>query len=249
MKSIALLTALLAFTAAASAAVTETFKQSYPLAADGTVHLDNVNGDIDIVAWDKPEVAVEAEKRAKNDEQLKRIEIIVDAQPAKLSIKTKYAKHTGWSLFGNNEGSVRYKLMVPAGARLDKIDSVNSDIGVTNVHASVNLNTVNGSITATGLTNDARLESVNGSLRAQFATIERAHDIHLESVNGRLEVTLPKGANATLKTETVNGSSSVDQPIKLSHSGKHDMAGEIGSGAGPTISLETVNGGISVREK
>ena len=249
MKSIALLTALLAITAAARAAVTETFKQSYPLTADGTVHLDNLNGDIDIVAWDKPEVAVEAEKRAKNDEQLKRIEIMVDAQPAKLSIKTKYAKHAGWSLFGHNEGAVRYKLMVPAGARLDKIDSVNSAIGVTNVHGAVNLNTVNGGITATGLTADARLESVNGSLRAQFASFTQVRSIHLESVNGRLEITLPKGANATLKTESVNGSSSVDQPIKLSHSGKHDLAGEIGSGGGPTILLETVNGGITVREK
>ena len=61
------------------------------------------------------------------------------------------------------------------------------------IHGPVKLHTVNGSISAADLSADAQLESVNGSLRAQFDSIERVHDIHLESVNGRAEVTLPKG--------------------------------------------------------
>lgn len=51
MKSRTLLcTAVFALTTVAYATVTESFKQTYPLAADGTVHLDNVNGDITITA-------------------------------------------------------------------------------------------------------------------------------------------------------------------------------------------------------
>ena len=46
----ALILTSLVLVAAARASVTETFKQTYPLNADGTVHLENVNGDIDIVA-------------------------------------------------------------------------------------------------------------------------------------------------------------------------------------------------------
>jgi hypothetical protein len=250
MKSIVLLTALLGFSALTRASVTETFTHTYPLAADGVVQLDNVNGDIDIAAWDKAEVSVEAVKRAKDDDELHRVEISIDIEPSRLVIKTKFAKKSGWSWFGNwNNASVRYKLMVPAGVRLDKISSVNSDITVTGVHGAMKLSTVNGGITATGLMADARLESVNGSLRATFASLEQVRDVKLESVNGRTEVTLPKGASASIKTSTVNGSSSVDQPIKLSHSGKHNLSGEIGSATGPTITLETVNGGIAVREK
>src|SRR4051812_34231982 len=159
MKTPALLltTALLAFAPGAGASVTENFKQTYPLDANGTVHLDNVNGDIDIVAWDKAEVSLEAEKKGKTDADLAKVTLEIDSSPAKLSIKTKYAKD-GW--FGNVNASVRYKLMVPAGARLQKIDSVNSDINVTGVRGSVDLDTVNGKITARGLANDARLDSV-----------------------------------------------------------------------------------------
>ena len=249
MKSIALLTTLLAFTISARASVTETFKQAYPLTADGVVQLENVNGDIEITAWDKAEVSLEAVKRSKDSDGLKLIEIVIDAQPAQLTVKTKFPKHTGWSLFGNNDDSVRYKLNVPAGARLEKIETVNSDITVTGVHGPVRLVTVNGSLTATGLQADARLDSVNGSLRAEFTAMEHVREVKLSSVNGRLEVTLPKGASASIRTSSVNGGSSVAQPIKLSHSGSHQLAGDIGSSAGPHIELDTVNGGIAVKEK
>ncbi len=248
LRLLCIASAALFSAALARASVTETFKQSYPLAADGVVKLENINGDIDITAWDKPEVALVAEKRARDDDGLKRIEIEIDAQPDRLAIKTRYVKKSSW-FFGNwNEGSVRYSLRVPAGARLDKIDAVNSGITVSGVHGSVNLESVNGGIRASGLRNDARLESVNGSLRADFDSLASVQHVKLESVNGRAEVTIPRGASASIKTSSVNGGTKIDQPIKLSHSGRHDLSGDIGTG-GPQITLETVNGSIAVREQ
>ena len=249
MKSTLLLLALLSLVTVARASVTETFTHTYALNPDGVIHLDNVNGDIDITGWDKAEVSLVAEKRARNDDELKRIEIIIEDSPARLVIKTKYSKQGSWHFFGNwNDASVHYKLMVPAGARLDKIDSVNSNITVDGVKGTVNLETVNGRIRASGLMADAKIESVNGGLRADFASLENVHDVKLESVNGGAEVGLPKGANASLRTSSVNGGSSIDQPIKLHKSGRHSLSGEIGTG-GPRIEIETVNGGISIRER
>ena len=248
MKSATLLfaAALLALAPATHASVTKSFKQSYPLAADGTVHLENINGDIDIVAWDKAEVSLEAEKNGKTDEDLRKVTLEIDSSPVKLSIKTKYAKKSGW-FSGSVNASVRYKLMVPAGVRLQKIDSVNSDITVTGVRGAVNLDTVNGSITATGLAADARLDSVNGSLRAEFASLDGVSEVKLDSVNGRASVTLPKGASARIDADSVNGRVSVDQQIRLGKARRHSLTGEIGSG-GPNISIETVNGEIAIRE-
>ena len=235
----------LVLVAAARASVTESFKQTYPLNADGTVHLENINGDIAIVAWDKAEVSLEAEKKGRTDADLAKITLEIDSSPAKLRLKTKYAK-TG--LFGNVNASVRYKLMVPAGARLEKIDSVNSAITVTGVRGSVNLDVVNGSITATGLAANARLDSINGSLHAEFATLEGVTKVKLDSVSGAVSVTLPKDAGARIDADTVNGRISVDQPVKLGKVGRRSFAGQIGTD-GPEIELETVNGSISIKEK
>jgi DUF4097 and DUF4098 domain-containing protein YvlB len=249
MKTTSLLfaAALLALVPTARASVTETVNKTFPLDRDGTVHLDNVNGNIEIVAWDKAEVSVEAEKKARNDEDLHRVTIEFDSVPAKLTIKTKYERKGGW--FSNNvDASVRYKLMVPAGAHLQKIDGVNSDITVTGVQGPVDLDTVNGRISAAGLAADARLDSVNGSLSAGFASLEHVTKVKLDSVNGRTSVTLPKGAGARIAADSVNGSVSIDQPVKLGKVRRHSLAGEIGSG-GPDISLETVNGSISIKEQ
>jgi DUF4097 and DUF4098 domain-containing protein YvlB len=247
LPALLLTAAFLVAATAARATETESIKQTYPLAADGTLHLENVNGDITITAWDKPEVSLEAEKRANNTENLAKITLEIEATPAKLSIKTKYPK-TGWFKSGNN-ASVRYRLMVPAGIRLQKIDSVNSDITVTGVEGAVNLDTVNGTIAATGLKADARLDSVNGSLRAEFASLENVHEVKLDSVNGRAEVTLPKGASAEIEADSVNGRVSIDQSIRLGKVGRRALSGSIGNGPGPRIVLDTVNGGIAIKEK
>lgn len=241
----ALVLTSLVLVAAARASVTESFKQTYPLNADGTIHLENVNGDIDIAAWDKNEVSLEAEKKGRTDEDLTKVTLEIDSSPSKLRIKTKYAK-TG--LFGNINASVRYKLMVPAGARLAKIDTVNSDITVTGVRGPVDLDIVNGSITATGLAANARLDSVNGRLRAEFASLEGVTEVKLDSVNGSVSVTLPKDAGARIDADTVNGRISVDQSVKLGKVGRRTFTGQIGAG-GPEINLETVNGSISIKEK
>jgi hypothetical protein len=50
------------------ATVTEKFAQTYPLAADGIVRIDNVNGFVEVVGWDRNEVSLEAEKRAPDED-------------------------------------------------------------------------------------------------------------------------------------------------------------------------------------
>ncbi|HET7537036.1 MAG TPA: DUF4097 family beta strand repeat-containing protein [Candidatus Didemnitutus sp.] len=242
----------LAFTAAllltaAHAKVTETIKQSYPLAADGVIYLDNVNGSIKIVAWDKAEVSLEAEKNGKTDDDLKRITMEVDAQPAKLTIKTKYQKNGAFH-GGYPNGGVDYTLRVPANATLQKIDSVNSNITVTGVKGAMTLVTVNGAIKAQDAAAASKFETVNGSVDVEYDTMPVTGKIELESVNGSTTITVPKGAGFDLKASSVNGRASCALPITLTKSGGHHLKGHVGTG-GPSVELETVNGSLSVETK
>src|SRR6266542_1460 len=69
--------------------VREEFRQTYPLDKQGKVRLDNVNGDVRIVTWDREEIKVEAIKRAKKQEHLDEVKIEVDAKADRIRIKTK----------------------------------------------------------------------------------------------------------------------------------------------------------------
>ena len=243
---VCLATLAFSFLATVHASVTEPFSQTCPLDPKGSISLNNMNGPVEIVGWDKSEVSINAIKETSNEEGLKRIQIKVDSTPDQLVIKTEYEKT--WKFWATFQANVHYTLHVPAGARLDKINTVNANITVTGVHGYVNLDTVNGSIHASGLMANARLDSVNGHLSAEFDSLDLAQHVKLESVNGRVEIVLPKGAGASISTRSVNGSTHVDQAIRLEKSGHLGVSGQIGTG-GPVITLETINGSIAVKEK
>ncbi len=245
MKPTALLcSALLALASTASAKVTEKFSQSYPLDANGTIHLENVNGSVEIIAWDKAEVSLQAEKSANNAEGLARIHLKIESSAHRLQIKTEHEMK--WKFWDNMNAQVHYTLMVPAGVSLEKIDVVNSSIHVTGVKGSVNLDTVNGNIDAEGLTGPGAFETVNGSITAAYTSLAAHPEISLETVNGSCTLVLPADAAFRLATETVNGRTSCDFPITLEKSGKHEMRGTV-NGGGSDVKMESVNGGLSVK--
>jgi len=240
----ALLALSLAAAASLSATVTEKFSQTYPLTADGTVSLSSVNGTIEIVGWDKNEVSVEAEKIASNDDGLKRMEIIVDATPDHVAIKTKLEKK--WFSFSFNRAEIRYTLRVPRAAALKKIDVVNADVHVRDVKGYVDLDTVNGFIDADGLACGGRFDTVNGSIRAAFIEVSAKDRITLDTVNGSATVILPANAAFTLKADSVNGRISCDYPITIGKTGRHHLTGNV-NGGGAEVVLDSVNGGLAVR--
>jgi len=244
MKTFLTLALVSALTVAASAKVTEKFSQTYPLAANGTVHVENVNGSVEIVAWDKAEVSVEAEKSANNDEALARIHLKIESGPTRLKIKTEHERT--WKFWDSANAQVHYKLMVPAGASLDKIDVVNSNILVTGVKGSVNLDTVNGSIEAKELAGPGRFDTVNGSIVVAYTALPpHADEISLDTVNGSCTLKLPADASFRLDADTVNGHVSCAFPITLEKSGKHDLRGSVANG-GTKVKLDSVNGSLAI---
>ena len=243
MKSLLTLLAFSVLTLGTAAKVTEKFSQTYPLAANGTISLDNVNGSIEIMAWDKAEVSFEAEKRAKDDEALSHLHLKIESTASRLTIKTEYEKQ--WKFWKNAQAEVHYKLMVPAGVSLDKIDVVNASIHVSGVKGYVNLDSVNGSIEADGLAGASRFDTVNGSITIAYATLPPAEDISLDTVNGSCTLRLPANAAFHLDADTVNGHVSCDFPITLEKSGRHTLRGTVNGGTSK-VKLDSVNGGLTV---
>jgi len=247
MNTRIILLPLLALATALPAKVTEKFTEILPLSAHGALRLDNVNGDVDIEAWDKNEVSIEAEKSARNEDYLKKIEIRIDAKPDRIVIETVIPK-TGRKWFENAQYAVRYRLRVPAGVSLEKIDVVNSDLTVTGVRGRVNLDTVNGSIDAKGLRADGVFDTVNGGIRAAYDSLDGVKKIDLDTVNGSATITLPANSSASLIADSINGSIACDFPIKLKRSSRSYLSGKIGSAEGPAIRLDSINGGLKIRE-
>lgn len=235
---------------AASAKVTEKFSQTYPLSAGGKVSLGNMNGDVEIVAWDRPEVSVEAEKSAKDDEALKRIEIIVEADKDRVTIKTKHHRDTerSWWNRGNQAGSVRYTLRVPAELASLKVEVMNSNVTTERVRGDVKIATMNGRVRATGLTGDTSIDTMNGRIFASFDKVGAGQKLSLDTMNGSCEVELPADASAHVVAGTMNGRVSSELPMTIERSSRRSLRGNIGKGEA-SLTLDSMNGSLKLRAR
>ncbi len=235
---LALLTAL-----PTQAEVRQEFHKTVPLAANGTVSLDNVNGGVEITGWNRNEVQIDAVKTASDQQKLDNLTIDVNAGGNSVEIKTKYPEH----LFNNNPGSVQYTLHVPEHARIEKINLVNGSLTARKLTGEINANLVNGKVKASDLIGEADLATVNGSIDAIYNSLKDVREIKLKSVNGSVNLTLPPSPNADVDASVVNGSITTEFPLTIKgHLVGKSMSGTLGSG-GVHIELNNVNGSIHLQ--
>jgi len=246
MKTLTLLLAGLTaatFARAESSSATEKFSQTYAVSAQAELSLSNANGPVEIVAWDKNEIAVDAEKRAANSEDLAKIHIDVDASPTRVEIKTNNERT--WWFINNVNGSVHYTIHVPATLALCNIHVVNSTITINDVRGQIKAHTVNGGVHVTGITAFAELNTVNGNIDATLAPDKTDLVVTASTVNGSCQLSLPAILAATIHGQTVNGNIKCALTLTDLESSRHSINGRIGAGDKGKIDVSTVNGGIT----
>lgn len=222
----------------------EEFHKTYQLSADGRVSLQNINGAVKIVGWDKNIVQLDAVKTADTREKLQEAQIAVDATASSIKIKTEYPHRDNY----NNPASVQYTLQVPRRARIDSVRAVNGAVSVHGVQGFINASSVNGEVKGAQLSGEVKLSSVNGRVFADVAQ-SSSNPIELNAVNGSVELMLPSDANAELSASTVHGNISNGFEIPVRHArftGGSNLQAKLGSGL-TRVKLSTVNGSIRLQ--
>ncbi len=237
-----LLGAILAAAPVFAADFNERFEKTYPVSSNPRVSLSNVNGSVEISGWDRNEVQVLATKHANTQEKLARLQIVVNASKDSVSIKTEMPSGNN-----NNPGSVDYEIRVPRTASLDKVDTVNGSVEVNGIKGNVRISSVNGKVMGRALTADMELSTVNGVVDCEAAELSGSNRVKLSTVNGSVELTLPRDASARLTANTVNGhiSSNMGLPVKNHFPVGSSLDTTLGSGSA-RVELNSVNGGISI---
>ena len=232
---------------------TEVFEQSYPLNPNGRVSVSNVNGSIVVEAWDRNEVKLTATKIADSKETLQDVDIQVDARPDYFSVEADYDE-LKWNDRTDKDRhrriEVQFKLSVPRTAALNEVETVNGSVMVSNFVNFTKISAVNGNVTAGNLRGAANLSTVNGEVTADFDRLEAGSKINLSTVNGRVNLTIPSDANATLRADSLNGNITNDfgLPVRKGEYVGRDLYGRVGTGE-VQIKLNSVNGPLAILRK
>lgn len=232
--------------AAVSQDETEVTEQVFPINADGKIEVSNINGSIEIEAWDRSEVKLVSKKVANSRERLSDIEVKVTSSAERLKVEVDYKRWQGKWVKGDSL-YVNFSMMVPRNAVLDDIETVNGGVKVLGTENVTKVSAVNGSVRGSELRGNVQLETVNGSVIAEFKTVTAGSAVSLNTVNGSAEIRVPSNADITVKADSVNGSitNGFGLPVKKGQYTGRYLYGRVGTGSS-MIKLNSVNGSLKI---
>ena len=228
------------------------FTQTLPLNADGRFSLDEINGRVEIHGWSSNAALVSAVIHGKNSEVVNAVNVKVDSTASEVKVHTDDPSRNGavsfWQALKQKDRnvSVDYIVQVPEAASLREISSVNGKLNIDGVLGDITVSTVNGETVVSNANRNLKLSTVNGRISAQMDSLDNAQSVSLDSVNGKLELSLPANASAHVSVDTLNGHiTSEFSSLVSKRQGPigNKLDGNVGAGSA-TVKASTVNGAV-----
>jgi DUF4097 and DUF4098 domain-containing protein YvlB len=193
------------------------FHQTYPLQPGAKLNLENVNGSVEITAWDQNTLDVSATRYADSQELLDQLKIDVSVSSGGALIRTLPPTQPG------NAG-VKYVIKAPRRVELTEIRTTNGSVRIDGLEAGANLRTTNGAVQATKTRGKLQIATSNGSVQIQ----DVEGDTEVQTSNGAVQASAIRGPVAAT---TSNGNVKVD----------------LEDSRGGPITLKTSNGGVELK--
>lgn len=248
--------ALVAAAPAFAVQIEERFDRTYDLGAGGSIAVANVNGSVQVEAWDRDEVRVEAVKKVKSGSRSKaedvmgKVEVAVEQRGSHLEIDTKVPRNgdsgfLDWLVGNDSSAQVTYQIHVPRSTDVE-VDTVNGKVRITGVAGRVEANTTNGGIEMADLRGSVQAGTTNGGIDVELTEVADGRDMRLSTTNGGISLRLPRDVRASVDADTTNGGIDIDGlRADVRSRGRRHVDADL-NGGGPEIRLTTTNGGIRI---
>ncbi len=221
---------------AAPAAAQQTITKRATVAPDVTIEVSNVQGGVEISAWDKDEVELVAELESAKDE------LEFEATPRKVSIEVDRPQ----SHYGRDQEDAYLTLRVPRGARLE-VDTVSAEITVAGVRGQQTLQSVSGQVSTQAFDAPVSASAVSGEVIVTGNGGKAA--VTTENVSGTSTVT---GVRGSFSGEVVSGeiqatiAAATDVDV---NSVSGDIALNVELAPAGEVDMETVSGTLTLKLK
>lgn len=194
----------------------ERIEKTFTAGAEAALTLENIIGDIHLIAWDRPEVHVVATQRGRTQ-----AEIEMNQEGDHVMVRT----HDRWLgsflrwLGGERPPIVDYTVEVPAGCKV-RVSEVDGLVALAGLRRQARLSLVSGRAQAEDLEGEvevslvsARLEGKNLRGRAALKTVSgdiglegcRFEALNVDTVSGRVQVATPLAPQGRYRCHSVSG--------------------------------------------
>lgn len=202
------------------------------------------NGGVEVTGWDADTVGLTARVQADGytqdeaDDLARHITVSVSGSTVSVDGPST-RRHAGWG--------VEIVLYVPHRSDLT-IHTQNGPIAVTDVNGTMDLVSVNGPLSLEGVAGDVHARAQNGPVDVALkGSAWDGKGLDAETVNGPVDLAIPKAYSANLETGTVNGPWDLRMPLTVTLMGRapRHITTKLGSGGAP-VRVVTTNGPVTV---
>lgn len=242
----------------------EEFREVHAFPSGGRLYLENFNGRVEILGWDRESAEITGTKYAASPEARDALRIDVVASGDSIRIRTVRPSDRR----GNMGAS--YVIQVPRRTSLERIQTSNGRVRVSGIEGAARLITSNGAIQVEGLDGGLEAKTSNGSIKATLGRLEARMPLRLSTSNGSVELTvdelrdnpvdvstsngsitvrLPQDIAAELRARTSNGSVNSEFEVATTGSTSRTRLDGAIRGGGPLVDLRTSNGAIRLLKR
>lgn len=205
-----------------------------------------INGRVEVAGQaGLDEIIIDGERTVGSDTQrdaerhLDDLEVVVYNEGRTLVIETEQPRSTH-----GREYVVDYEITVPDDIQV-VIVNVNGDVQAADLDNYASVELVNGSVQLDNLFADVDVRLTNGSILADLALPDNAV-VDLRTVNGDIDLFVPRTTSAELSAQVTNGRVSVSNLTVLDVvQSSRSLEGTLGSGRGEIL-LRSTNGRIRI---
>lgn len=227
----------------------EVVEQKYSVDADATLSVQNIDGSIRVYAADKPEIRIQAIKKAYDRERLQAILVDVKATQNSVAITTSFPPRK--NALSDRSGTVDYIIVVPQTARITDLSLTNGELLVEGLRngGRAKARLVNGWLAGHNCFGDLDLAVETGRLDVAYDWWEN-HEFSVKafSSRGNVRASFPGDTSINLSATATEGrvangfASKKASPTDVIHS----VAEVIGADAQAVVSLEARRGNIRI---
>ena len=229
----------------------EIVEQKYNVNPDATLSVENIDGSIRVYAADKPEIKIQAIKKAYNQERLQGIVVDVKASQSGVAITTTYPPRK--NALSDRSGTVDYVIVVPQTARITDLKLTNGEVLVEGLRngGKAKAHLVNGWLCGHNCFGDLDLSQEAGRLDVVYDWWEK-HDSAIKAVStrGNIRAIFPSDVSLNLSATATEGriADGFQSMTTTSKDVVHSVAEVIGSEAQAVVSLEARRGNIRIEK-
>jgi hypothetical protein len=234
------------------------YRKTFSVAPGTVMKIYNKNGNINVCSWDRDEIEVEAIKQSNVFTSFLKEPGIDVLTGNELIVRTLYSSSLSEAV------PVQYRITVPKGVLVTRVETSNGKINVEGVSGDVDANTstgeiqihkVNGFVKAVTSNGKIDITEVGGLYEARndrgdiSVEIPAIRDnLEIRSSNGSIIVSFAPNITGQLEASTSNGNITyTDLPLTVSELSKTRMTGKLGDSSN-RINIKTSRGSITLKK-